>query len=93
MNNERLHPTTDGRMITKEQWNKEIKELVDSMPVEFPYEKISPEEEAYRRGYSQGFAFAINRECTQKDIQKVYAWRNNPAPMGPPFSPNEYKFF
>jgi hypothetical protein len=47
---------------------------------------LSKCEEAYRRGYSQGFAAAITNECTPSNIYEVYEWRNSVELTAPPYS-------
>ena len=60
------------------------KEIIEDIMKEPPKPIFTEEEEAYRRGYSQGFEAALRRpDVTLND---VYCWRFSCAETAPPGS-------
>ena len=70
--------------------NKEdLEKYIEESKFLYPYDNDPPfthEEEAYRRGYSQGFAAARNKQNQTLSVEEIYAWRNSKAPTCPPGS-------
>ena len=81
---ENLVEMADGRLVTCEEKNKIMLELYFKEEAHKPIDDHSPEEEAYRRGYCQGFFAARNRPDV--DTGEGRAWRGSPERVCPPGS-------
>jgi hypothetical protein len=81
---ENLVEMSDGRWVSREEKNIIMRELFDKEEAHKPIYNHSQEEEAYRRGYSQGFFAA--RHNPEVEVGEVMAWRGSPERTCPPGS-------
>lgn len=85
MNLEKMIELTGNPNLTQKEWYQFLKLNPEIKEEYLKPEKVhSVEEEAYRRGYAQGF-FA-SRNSPDVSIQEVQAWRHSDKKTCPPGS-------